>query len=168
MSDRSRQYQVEVDGTALSVTAHERGSVLTVEIADEPHPRPVRVLSTGERPLILLGGRVIGMAVRGEDRRKFAFGGRHGEARVLPASRAVSEERAVLASAGNLLAPMPGRVVSVNVRAGDAIAAGAPLLVVEAMKMQNELVAPRAGTVTRVLVAEGDAVERGATLVELG
>jgi biotin carboxyl carrier protein len=167
MSDRSRKYRVEVDGTTLSVNVEERASVVTVGIDGDPHPRPVRVLTSGPTPLVLVGGRVVAAALGSGDRRGFALGGHHGQARTLPASRAASEERAALESAGDLVAPMPGRVVSVRVRAGDAVAAGAALVVIEAMKMQNELVAPRDGTVTRVLVTDGDAVERGATLVEL-
>jgi 3-methylcrotonyl-CoA carboxylase alpha subunit len=64
-----------------------------------------------------------------------------------------------------LTAPMPGLVVAVRVAPGDAIEAGAPLVVMEAMKMQNELVAEMAGTVREVRVAPGNAVESGATLV---
>ena len=59
------------------------------------------------------------------------------------------------------LAAIPGRVASVAVVAGDKIAAGATILVVEAMKMQNELRAPRAGRVERVAVGAGDTIELG-------
>jgi biotin carboxyl carrier protein len=58
-------------------------------------------------------------------------------------------------------AAIPGRVASVGVVAGDEIAAGATILVVEAMKMQNELRAPRAGRVERVVVGAGDTIELG-------
>ena len=58
-------------------------------------------------------------------------------------------------------AAIPGRVASVGVVAGDEIAAGATILVVEAMKMQNELRAPRAGRVARVAVGAGDTIELG-------
>jgi len=61
--------------------------------------------------------------------------------------------------------PMPGRVVKLLVRAGEAVAAGQPAVVVEAMKMENELRAPRAGTVHEVRCAEGTAVEAGQDLV---
>jgi biotin-dependent carboxylase-like uncharacterized protein len=64
-------------------------------------------------------------------------------------------------------AAMPGVVVSVAVRAGDVVAAGQPLVVLEAMKMQNPVRAPRGGRVARVLVAAGAQVEGGAALVEL-
>ena len=65
-------------------------------------------------------------------------------------------------------APMPGRVVQLLVGEGDEVQDGQGLLVIEAMKMQNELRSPRAGRVERVYVAEGAGVESGAPLVRLG
>jgi biotin carboxyl carrier protein len=62
---------------------------------------------------------------------------------------------------------MPGRVVAVAVAAGQTIEAGAALVVLEAMKMQNEIQAERAGTVVHVHVAAGQAVELGDPLVEI-
>ncbi len=61
--------------------------------------------------------------------------------------------------------PMPGKVVKVFVKEGEAVKEGQPLVVVEAMKMENELKAHRAGTVTKVFAKEGVAVENGAKLV---
>jgi pyruvate carboxylase subunit B len=66
-----------------------------------------------------------------------------------------------------LLAPMPGLVVRVQVKAGDTVEAGQGLIVMEAMKMENELRAHAAGVVKTVRVAPGDAVEKGAVLVEM-
>ena len=66
-----------------------------------------------------------------------------------------------------VMAPMPGRVLRVQVSAGDLVPAGQGLVVVEAMKMENELKAPRAGRVLEVAVHEGQAVETGALLVVL-
>ena len=64
-------------------------------------------------------------------------------------------------------APMPGRVVRVLVKAGDEVIARQGLVIVEAMKMENELVAPRAGRVSEVLVTEGQSVEAGRLLVRI-
>ena len=61
--------------------------------------------------------------------------------------------------------PMPGKVVKVFVKVGDAVTEGQPVVVVEAMKMENELKAPKAGTVTEVAAKEGSAVENGAKLI---
>jgi 3-methylcrotonyl-CoA carboxylase alpha subunit len=69
--------------------------------------------------------------------------------------------------AGGLEAPMPGRVAAVHVAAGERVARGQELLVVEAMKMENALRAPRDGVVRAVHVAPGDMVAPGRALVEL-
>lgn len=66
-----------------------------------------------------------------------------------------------------LVAPMPGLVVRVNVQVGDTVQAGQGLVVMEAMKMENELRAPAAGRVKAVLASPGTAVEKGSTLIEL-
>ena len=62
---------------------------------------------------------------------------------------------------------IPGRIVGVAVAEGDQVAAGQPVLVVEAMKMQNELRAPRAGTIERITVGVGATIELGDLLVVL-
>ena len=67
----------------------------------------------------------------------------------------------------NVQAPMPGRIVKVLVEAGQDAVQGQGLVVMEAMKMENELRAPRAGRVREVRVSEGQAVETGAMLVVL-
>lgn len=64
----------------------------------------------------------------------------------------------------NVLASMPGKVVRVLVKAGDVVEAGQGLLVVEAMKMQNEIRSPKSGTLERLMVTEGQAVNAGELL----
>ena len=68
---------------------------------------------------------------------------------------------------GLIAAPIPGVISSVAVAVGDTVEAGSRLLVLEAMKMENELLAPFAGTVSALHVAAGDTVNRGDRLVEL-
>ena len=68
---------------------------------------------------------------------------------------------------GVVKAPMPGLVVRVDVKVGELVEAGAGLVVVEAMKMENELRAPQRGVVEQVHVSAGQRVEKGATLVTL-
>lgn len=67
-----------------------------------------------------------------------------------------------------LVAPMPGKIVKVLVGPGDAVEAGRGVLVMEAMKMENELKAARAGTIQEIRVKEGQAVEMGALLLVIG
>lgn len=66
-----------------------------------------------------------------------------------------------------LKAPMPGLIVRVNVAVGDEVQAGQGIVVMEAMKMENELKASAAGKVKSILATPGTAVEKGALLVEL-
>jgi 3-methylcrotonyl-CoA carboxylase alpha subunit len=68
---------------------------------------------------------------------------------------------------GRLTAPMPGKVVSFAVKAGDAVKKGQPLAVMEAMKMEHTIAAPADGTVTELLYAPGDQVAEGAELLKL-
>ena len=65
----------------------------------------------------------------------------------------------------NIAAPMPGKVVRLLVAAGDAVEAGQGLIVVEAMKMQNEMKSPKAGTVVEVKTKDGATVSAGEILI---
>jgi biotin carboxyl carrier protein len=67
-----------------------------------------------------------------------------------------------------IVAPMPGKVVRVLVRAGEKVEVGQGLLVIEAMKMQNEIRSPKGGMVERVLVGGGQAVNAGQVLCVVG
>ncbi len=69
---------------------------------------------------------------------------------------------------GRVKAPIPGTVARVLVQPGQAVSAGQPLLVLEAMKMENEIRAPRSGQVERVNVAVGQGVPLGMLLAEVG
>jgi acetyl/propionyl-CoA carboxylase alpha subunit len=70
-------------------------------------------------------------------------------------------------ASGTLVAPMPGTVAALHVQIGQELESGAPLVTLEAMKMQHTLVAPRSGSVGAILVEAGDTVEEGAVLVTL-
>ena len=75
---------------------------------------------------------------------------------------------AVTAAGDAVKAPMPGNILKVNVSAGQAVKEGDVLVVLEAMKMENEIMAPKAGTVTQVLVQKGSTVNTDAPLVVIG
>ena len=72
------------------------------------------------------------------------------------------------ASGGVLTAPMPGKVVKLLVKEGDLVSEGQPLLIMEAMKMQNELRANSEGRVTKITTSEGATVETGSVLLTMG
>ncbi len=71
------------------------------------------------------------------------------------------------AGAARVEAPIPGRVVAIEVAPGDDVHPGQPVVVLEAMKMENELAAERSGTVREVLVSVGDVVDAGTVLVSI-
>jgi biotin carboxyl carrier protein len=75
-----------------------------------------------------------------------------------PADKIVSKE-------GMVHPPMPGRVISIKVKVGDSVKVGSPLMVLEAMKMQNEIASPREGKVVEIRTSEGSLVDVGDVLV---
>ncbi len=84
-----------------------------------------------------------------------------------PVAAPAAAPKKVAAGANSVTAPLPGSVVAVKVKAGDAVKAGQQLLIIEAMKMENEVLAPADGTVSAVHVAAGQAVQQGDALVDL-
>lgn len=80
---------------------------------------------------------------------------------------ALEEAGGGAAGGGAVKAPMPGRVVKALVSEGDSVEAGQPVIIVEAMKMENEVTASGAGVVRNIAVSPGDTVDAGAVLVEI-
>lgn len=72
------------------------------------------------------------------------------------------------AGAEEVKSPMPGNILAVNVKEGDSVKEGDVLMLLEAMKMENEILAPKAGKVTSVQVAKGASVESGDLLAVIG
>jgi biotin carboxyl carrier protein len=115
----------------------------------------------------------------GGESHEVGIDGRRGSYEVLVGSEPVTVEFAPAAQGAplasrrahgptHLTAPMPGRVLRVLERPGAEVAAGQGLVVIEAMKMENELKSPCAGRVRKVAVREGQAVEAGALLAVVG
>ena len=67
-----------------------------------------------------------------------------------------------------VIAPMPGTILAVNKAVGDAVNAGDIIVILEAMKMENEIVAPAAGTIKQILVQKGSNVDTDAVLAVIG
>jgi len=162
-------YTVDLGGTPLSVEVDGDGARL---VTGSPLATVRQVPGT---PLWVL---TIGSAVHelvvertGAGRVALTIDGYRLEAEALDersrAVRAMAATTAVAAGPAPLRAPMPGLIVRVQAAVGDRVAAGATLIVMEAMKMENELRATGAGTVRAVRVAPGTAVEKGMVLVEL-
>ena len=84
------------------------------------------------------------------------------------AAPAPSGAAAPAADGEKVTSPMPGTILSVNVAAGDAVKRGQVLMILEAMKMENEIMCPCDGTVASVSVTKGAAVESGTLLCTIG
>lgn len=85
-----------------------------------------------------------------------------------PAATAAAPAAAPAAGDNTVTAPMPGKIVKLVASVGQAVNAGDVLLILEAMKMQNEITAPAAGTVKSFAVNAGDSVKPGQTMVVIG
>lgn len=149
----SGRYRVVVDGTAHVVNAARVdgfGLSLLLE-GGNARSREVQVAPFGAAGelLAVIEGRAVAVTVNGRRSRRGA-----------DAQGQSAGERPVLA-------PMPGRIVRVLVGAGDEVVARQPLVVVEAMKMENELRAPKAGIVKEVTVSAGMSVDAGRVLVTI-
>ena len=133
---------------------------------------PAEISATGRDLVVRLAGRVFDLVLGGElpDVEAFASGHRATlkveTARMRDAGKVRGGDGD--GSSGTVKSPMPGKVVKVLVQEGDSVEVGTPVVVVEAMKMENELAAERSGTVQKIHVEPGDAVEGGARLVTVG
>lgn len=85
-----------------------------------------------------------------------------------PAAPAAAPAPAAAADGQKVLSPMPGTILSVNVSVGSAVKAGEVILILEAMKMENEIVAPCDGTVKQLAVQKGSTVATDALLAVVG
>ncbi len=83
------------------------------------------------------------------------------------APKKAASPKAAAAAGEKVAAPMPGTIVSVNVSEGQSVKKGDVLVVLEAMKMENEIKAPRDGSISSVAVSKGASVDTGATLVTI-
>ena len=118
---------------------------------------------------ILSGGKSYEVSVEAAGSRYFVRHGAHERlVELADASRGGRDELARKGGPAEIVSFMPGKVVRVMVAAGDEVEAGQGLVVIEAMKMENEIASPRAGTVREVSVEPGQAVESGARLVVVG
>jgi len=153
------EFEVLVNGAEVSVNGRRVSARLT-SIPDTP----IRQLMVGNRShcyvivdgeeswAVSRGGEITEVAVEDERARRL---------------RDVSGGRARTLSGGVVVAPMPGLVLRVEVQQGQQIGPGTGVVVLEAMKMENEISAVSGGVVTKIHVKAGQAVEKGARLVEV-
>jgi biotin carboxyl carrier protein len=175
-------FELEAGGRRWSVAVRRAGDGWIVAV--NGRERHVRMASPDGRWSMLVGNRLsqgpdaasayasyeIAVETSGPGERVVHVNGRPVAVQVPDARARFGRGRAPSSSArgaGSVSAPMPGRVVKVLVRVGETVSPGQGLIVVEAMKMENEVRAPRRGTVADVRVAEGQSVEAGTLLLTL-
>jgi len=160
-----RQLRLEVHGAPLVVVLRRLHDGSTrLEIGERHWPFATRALG-GARHDVQLGGERLALSVyaQGERYAVFADAGSALVAEYDPIVHAGEQA----AEGGRLTAPMPGKVVSFLVKAGDKVARGQPLAVMEAMKMEHTIAAPHDGVVGELLYAAGDQVPEGGELLRL-
>ncbi|OCZ65364.1 3-methylcrotonyl-CoA carboxylase [Achromobacter xylosoxidans] len=158
------------NGETRHVTVARQGADWTLDSGDgarpfawraEDHNGPARVLR------ITLDGRERAGTVVLHADKAHVFG--DGGARVLDLYDPLAHAQDTQGDhGGGLTAPMPGKIISIAVKAGDSVAKGQPLLVMEAMKMEHTISAPADGKVEELFYAVGDQVTEGAELVSIG
>jgi biotin carboxyl carrier protein len=167
---RVRRVEIERTGDRLFVSVDGRRSAADVTVingvwslilsSDSPAgaPRRSHEVAIIEQPpgsgklTVHVDGRTVPVTIGTQDKRS-----RRGR-------DAMADLSANNSAPQQVTAPMPGKVVKLLVRAGETVAASQGVVVVEAMKMENELRAPKAGTVAEIKVVEGASVEAGAVL----
>ena len=144
---RDGRYTVVIDGKPLEVDAHGTGAhFLSLILDGKSYEAGMEKRPTGYA--VVLPDDVIAVDIA-------------------PAARGAAASFRKPAGPIRVTAPMPGKLVRLLVTRGQAVEAGQGLVVVEAMKMENELRAPRAGRVSELPVQEGQAVDTGTLLVRL-
>ncbi len=138
---------VEMDGRALDVDVAEADGAVSIRV----------------------GNRMVDLWLEGDGSQVHFVGAGNRSSAVVESERARQEasSRPLDVGGSQVSAPMPGQVVKVLVQEGDEIAAGQPVIVVEAMKMENELCAERAGKVVEICAQPGQHVDGGVPLVRL-
>ena len=155
-----RDHRIEVHASGSDGEYH-------VELAETAGIHEIRgARLRGDHLSLRIGDRARGFTVLDRERNVLVHDGER-RLRLQPLAMYRHEEGAAGTDADNVVAPMPGRVVVVKAAAGDTVASGQEVMVIEAMKMELSLKAPRAGTIAEIRATAGDFVEADAVLVVL-
>jgi biotin carboxyl carrier protein len=162
------KYVVTIGDQARVVDVSGAEGRYRVTIGDEPWDIDARLTAQGIYSLLIDGVSYVADVVDGDGACVVDVGGELYEMTVEEQTRYIIRTRGGAAGGARsrtLTAPLPGKITRVAVRQGDAVQAGDTLMVIEAMKMENEFKAGAAGTVAEVRVAPGQAVNAGDVLI---
>ena len=165
--------KVHLNGQEHEVSLEKNGGDYRVTVGDSMYkcvPKEGGLVINGEFLAIKFEGSL-------EEGTDVMLGGRQIKARVEPIievekGESYSEEEETSASGkeetGNITAPMPGKLISLKVKVGDAVEPSTLVAILEAMKMENEILAGVAGTVKEIKVRSGETVDGGKVLMVIG
>lgn len=164
------QFESEINGKMLSVSIKPDTSTARVNDLEMPYQL---IRQDNGRILFRTGTKIykIDNITIENQQVSFTINGAHVESTVKDEQELLLEKLGFASSAkhsaGNILAPMPGKILDILITAGDEISAGQPLLILEAMKMENEIKAVSDGIIGALHVKKGDNVEKNQTLLEI-
>jgi biotin carboxyl carrier protein len=159
--------EIEAGGKLFKVAIDAPAQPGPITVTIDGEPLAVDARQTAEGYSLIVNGRVIDAALTpGESRGEFLV---HLPSASVPVAIDASRRRGKTSAQAHgeqrITAPMPGRIVRVLVQPGDIVELRQPVIVIEAMKMENELRAPKAGVVKEVAVEPGASVESGRLLI---
>lgn len=159
------KYEAEIRGQQVSVEFEQSGERIAARVGSRDHNLEFFSPEDGVYTF-LEGDRVYEAHVSPLDDTsvRVLIGSRVYTTKIIDRKHRRSSVEHTIEGRQNIVAPMPGRVVRVLIQAGDDVAAGQGVIVVEAMKMQNEIKSPKAGRVVEVRVAEGATVNANQVL----
>lgn len=166
-----KRYILKFEDDQHSAVVARRGDKTAVQVYDDCEMEPVNVHPTlgGKALSLRIGGRLHLIHITGLDNNgnlAVTMNGRPVQISVMDELKAQAlDSLGGGAGSGTIAADIPGLVVEIKVKEGQVVQLGEPVVVVEAMKMQNELTAAVSGTVTSIPVAVGDAVNPGDPLI---
>lgn len=164
------KYFVTVNGRAHEVVLVERANRLVVTVDGQAYDASYHEVDAHGQVVLNHDGKSYGLSIEGDENDVGIALAGHFYAVKIEDEReraAHAAERASGRSGGLVTSVMPGVVVEVLVKKGESVEKGAPLLILSAMKMQNEIPAPAAGVVKELHVTPGQAVAAGAKLVSI-
>lgn len=158
-------FRLKFDGQQHEVEIVRRRPHLVLRIDGREHEIAEASSDSDGRHVVTIGGETFGFArAHLAEHQIIRFGGRTFDVTLVDPR---SESAGAANSQNQIRAPMPGAVVSVQKKAGDAVAAGETILTIESMKLQTALVAPREGVIAEILRGEGQTFEKDEIIIRL-